>query len=300
MNHRPATCFSASQPPCPFFMWGMDLVGPLPKCQGQKQFLIVAIDYFTKWVEAKPLARIREKDVTQFFMEFIVFRFGVPRIVVTDNGSQFTGKDFEDALTQLKISHIKSSVAYPQANGQVEITNKAILQGIKKRLQEATTNWVDELPNVLWGHRTTPRTTTGFSPFRLAYGTEAVLPIEISMNSPRVEDFSQDKSEEGLKLHNDLIEESRDNAQMKVAQYQKRVAQYYNSKVKIRNFVEGDLVLREAASSMPAKQSKLSPPWEGPYVITKVVRPGTYRLSSLNGAQVPNTWNAIHLKKFYQ
>ncbi|WOG87731.1 hypothetical protein DCAR_0206962 [Daucus carota subsp. sativus] len=112
----------------------MDLVGPLPKCSGQKQFLIVAIDYFTKWVEAKPLARIREVEVIHFFMESIVFRFGVPRIIVTDNGSQFTGKDFEEALAQLKISHIKSLVAYPQANGQVEITNKAIMQGIKKRL----------------------------------------------------------------------------------------------------------------------------------------------------------------------
>ena len=300
MNHRPATSFSASQPPCPFFMWGMDLVGPLPKCSGQKQFLIVAIDYFTKWVEAKPLARIREIEVIHFFMEYIVFRFGVPRIIVTDNGSQFTGKDFEEALSQLKISHIKSSVAYPQANGQVEITNKAILQGIKKRLQEATTNWVDELPNVLWDHRTTPRSTTGFSPFRMAYGTEAVLPVEISMGSPRVEDFSPEKSEEGLKLHNDLIEESRGDAQLRVAQYQKRVAQYYNSKIKIRNFEEGDLVLREAAASMPSKQSKLSAPWEGPYMVTKVIRPGTYRLASLNGSPLPNTWNAIHLKKFYQ
>nr|XP_017239614.1 PREDICTED: uncharacterized protein K02A2.6-like [Daucus carota subsp. sativus] len=300
MNHRPATGFSASQAPCPFFMWGMDLVGPLPKCPGQKQFLIVAIDYFTKWVEARPLARIREVETIHFFMESIVFRFGVPRIIVTDNGSQFTGKDFEEALSQLKISHIRSSVAYPQANGQVEITNKAILQGIKKRLLEATTNWVDELPNVLWGHRTTPRATTGLSPFRMAYGTEAVLPVEISMGLPRVEDFSPEKSEESLRLENDLIEESRDKAQLKVAQYQKKVAQYYNSKVKIRHFVEGDLVLREAAASMPARQNKLSAPWEGPYIVSKVVRPGTYRLNNLNGSPVLNTWNAIHLKKFYQ
>lgn len=137
---------------------------------------------------------------------------------MTDNGSQFTGKDFEEALAQLKISHIRSSVAYPQANGQVEITNKAILQGIKKRLLEATTNWVDELPNVLWGHRTTPRAATGLSPFKMAYGTEAVLPVEISMGSPRIEDFSPEKSEESLRLENDLIEESRDKTQLKVAQ----------------------------------------------------------------------------------
>lgn len=76
-------------------MWGIDLVGPLPKGPGQKKFIIVAIDYFTKWVEAKPLARIRETEVIEFFMEFIVFRFGVPGVVVTDNGTQFVGSDFE-------------------------------------------------------------------------------------------------------------------------------------------------------------------------------------------------------------
>lgn len=236
VSHRPTAPFSASQSPCPFAMWGIDLVGPLPKCAGQKQFLIVAIDYYTKWPEAKPLARIREAEVVQFFMENIVFRFGVPRVIVTDNGSQFTGKDFEEALSQLKITHIKSSVAYPQANGQVEITNKAILQGIKKRLLDAPSNWVDELPNVLWGYRTTPRTTTGETPFRLAYGTEAVLPLEISMGSLRIENFNRQESEDGLRLNIDLVEELRDAAQLRVAQYQQKVAQYYNSKLKPRHF----------------------------------------------------------------
>ncbi|XP_017225028.1 uncharacterized protein LOC108201246 [Daucus carota subsp. sativus] len=117
MNHRASVSFTPSVSPCPFFMWGMDIVGPLPKALGQKQFIIVAVDYHTKWVEAKALARIRETEVIHFFMEFIVFRFGVSRIVVTDNGSQFTGKDFESTLSQLEVKHTKSSLAYPQANG---------------------------------------------------------------------------------------------------------------------------------------------------------------------------------------
>lgn len=80
-------------------------------------------------------------------MEYIVFGFGVPMIVVTD---------FEKTLNDLKVQHSKAPVSYPQSNGQVEITNKAILHGIKKRLTEANINWVDELPNVLWSHRTSP------------------------------------------------------------------------------------------------------------------------------------------------
>ena len=134
------------------------------------------------------------------------------------------------------------------------------MQGIKKRLLDAPSNWVEELPNVLWGYRTTPRTTTGETPFRLAYGTEAVLPLKISMGSLRIENFNQKNSEEGLRLNIDLVEEVRDAAQLKVAQYQQKVAQYYNSKVKPRHFQENDLVLREAAASMPLHVSKLSAP----------------------------------------
>jgi hypothetical protein len=127
--------------PCPFFQWGIDIVGPFPKSKGQAQFIVVAIDYVTKWVEAKPLARIREKEMVEFFMEHIVFRFGIPQVVVTDNGTQFVGEQFENALSELKIKHIKSLVAYPQANGQVEVTNCTILQGIKKRIEENINDW---------------------------------------------------------------------------------------------------------------------------------------------------------------
>lgn len=205
----------------------------------------------------------------------------------------------EKTLAELEIKHVKSSVAYPQSNGQVEITNKAILQGLKKRLVEAEGNWVDELPNVLWSHRTSPRTPTGETPFRMAYGTDAVLPVEIGVRTLQVDKFSPQSSDEGLRLDNDLLEESRDSTHFKVCQYQDKVAKYYNSTIKLREFKVGDLVLRESASSMPSKMSKLSPPWEGPYRVAKVVRPGTYRLETLNSSLIPNTWNAIHLKKFY-
>lgn len=122
--------------PCPFSQWGIDIVGPFPKSKNQAQFIVVAVDYATKWIEAKSLARIREKEMVEFLMEFIVFRFGIPRIVVTDNGSQFVGKDFTNALEELKIKHIKASVAYPQSNGQVEVSNRTILQGLKKTIEE--------------------------------------------------------------------------------------------------------------------------------------------------------------------
>lgn len=138
VSHRPSVSFNPMTTLCPFYMWGIDLVGLLPKSSKQCKFIIVAVDYFTKWVESKPLAMIREIEAVNFFMEQIVFRFGVPRVVSTNNGSQFIGERWTNTMSELDIHHVKASVAYPQANGQVEITNKAILQGLKKRLLEAS------------------------------------------------------------------------------------------------------------------------------------------------------------------
>lgn len=170
---------------------------------------------------------------------------------------------------------------------------------MKKWLLEANRNWVDELPNVLWTLRTMPKASTGEIPFRMTYGTEAVLPVEISSKSLRIEKFDPKSYEEGLKLNVDLLEELRNSTQANVSKYQEKVAKLYNSKVKPRSFQVNDLVLREAATSMPSKQNKMSPPWEGPYRVTKVINSSFYRLEHLDGTSVTNAWNAIHLKKFY-
>ncbi|XP_074346591.1 uncharacterized protein LOC141685386 [Apium graveolens] len=140
----------------------------------------------------------------------------------------------KETLSELKIKHIKSSVAYPQANGQVEVSNRIILQGLKKRVDELPRPWVDELPNVLWSYKTTPMSAQDISPFKMAFGLEAVSPVEVSLNSPRVEYFDHEASREGIQLHNVLMEEVRDEASMRVLQQQARTTAYFNKKVKVK------------------------------------------------------------------
>ncbi|KAL0436078.1 UNVERIFIED_CONTAM: Gag-Pol polyprotein [Sesamum radiatum] len=132
--------------PCPFDMWGMDIVGKLPRATGQREYLIVAVDYFTKWVEAEPLAKIGEKEVMKFIWQNIICRFGLPRVLIADNGTQFQGGKLKSWLEELKIRQLFTSVNNPQANGQAEVTNRIILQQLKTRLGEAKGNWVHELP----------------------------------------------------------------------------------------------------------------------------------------------------------
>ncbi|XP_035844030.1 uncharacterized protein LOC118490476 [Helianthus annuus] len=151
----------------PFQQWGIDMVGPFPEAPGAVKFIIVAVDYFTKWVEAKALASTTSAVVKRFIWEQIICRFGLPIRIITDNGTNFAADDLERWFKELNIEHTFSSVAHPQGNGQVEAVNKSIVDGIKARLGEKRRGWVDELPSILWAHRTMPKTSNGETPFSL-------------------------------------------------------------------------------------------------------------------------------------
>ena len=112
-------------------------MGPFPKTIGNKKYLLVCIDYFTKWVEAEPLANIRDVDVKRFIWKNIVTRFGVPNVLISDNGLQFDSKAFRKYCSGLGIKNRYSTPAYPQGNGQAEAVNKVIVNGLKKRLDDA-------------------------------------------------------------------------------------------------------------------------------------------------------------------
>ncbi|XP_022145833.1 uncharacterized protein K02A2.6-like [Momordica charantia] len=144
------------------------------------------MDYFTKWAEAEALTHITEFRVTSFIWTNIVCRFSIPNAIVTDNGKQFDNARFKDFCRKLNISHLSSSPAHPKANGQVKAVNKIIKRGLKLRLDSRKGKWAEELPEVLWSYRTTPRESTGETPFLLAFGSEAVVPVEIGMPTDRL------------------------------------------------------------------------------------------------------------------
>ena len=160
-------------------------MGPFPTAIRQLKFLVVGIDYFTKWVEAEALANIMEKNIRSFVWRCIICRSGIPKVLVSDNGKQFDNDSFWNFCSQLGIRNHYSSPTYPQANGQVEVTNRSLLKIIKTQLDGPTGIWPEELPSVLWAYKMTVRTPTGETPFRLTYGNEAVIPAEIGLTSPR-------------------------------------------------------------------------------------------------------------------
>ena len=173
--------------PWPFQQWGLDILGPLPIGKGQCKFIIVAVDYFTKWAEAEPLATITEQKIGNFLWRAVICRFGIPRALVSDNGKQFDNAKFRDFCAELRIKNYYSSPAHLQSNGQAEVTIRTLKASMKTKLEDLKGNWVEYLPEVLWAYRTTQKSATRETPFTLAFGTEAVAPVEVGIKSPRIE-----------------------------------------------------------------------------------------------------------------
>uniref|UniRef100_A0A2N9FX44 Integrase catalytic domain-containing protein n=1 Tax=Fagus sylvatica TaxID=28930 RepID=A0A2N9FX44_FAGSY len=247
--HQPARELNPLSSPWPFAQWGLDIVGPLPRAPGNKKFLIVATDYFSKWVEAEPLSHIREVETKRFLWKSIITRFGIPWAVISDNGTQFKGKLFKGFCSELGIRNFFSSPGYPQSNGQAEVSNKVILDDIKKRLEEAKGRWVEELPSVMWTHRTTKRRSTGETPFALAYGVEAVIPLEVGLPTTRTTEFDVEENESSLRMDLNLVEERRDMATIRLASYQHQMKRGYDKNIRPRSFQVGDLVLRKVMAN---------------------------------------------------
>ncbi|XP_074377887.1 uncharacterized protein LOC141719407 [Apium graveolens] len=194
-------------------MWGIDLIGELPKAKGDVKYAVVAVDYFTKWAEAMPLATITAKKIRDFVFNSIVCRFGIPYKLVSDNGKQFDSKE----LRQLSM-----------------------------------------------------------------------VPVEVGSGSLRRDCYGKEDAEVNQRLHLDLLEETRENSQLRLAAYQQRVARYYNKKVKGQLLKVGDLVLRKVMPNTKNPQHGVfGANWEGPYRIKSILWKGTYHLEDMDGKLIP-------------
>ena len=193
------------------------------------------------------------------------------------------------------------TLAHPQSNGQAEVTIRTLKAALKTKLEDLKGKWVEYLPEVLWAYMTTQKSATRETPFALAFGTEVVAPIEVGLKSPRIELAIVEHNDEALRLNLDLLDEKCEQVLRCTEDYQRKTTKYYNQKVKPTSYMPGDRVLKKL---LPARKNpahgKLGPNWEGPYIISRVVRPCNYELQIEEGKILHHTWNAEHLKRFYQ
>ncbi|GKV46573.1 hypothetical protein SLEP1_g53545 [Rubroshorea leprosula] len=200
-----------------------------------------------------------------------VKKFGIPKRIIANNGPQFRATALRSFCNDYGIELALTSVYTPQSNGQAESANKIVLRGLKTRVLAAHSNWVDELNKVLWSCRTTPSSATGETPCSLAYGPEAVIPVEVGLPSDRADRHSDDHNEQLLRENLDLVEEVREMSRIRNMAHQSRVAKFYNKRVRARQFQVGDLVLCKARlTNSYSHMGKLAPNWEGPYMVVQI------------------------------
>ena len=309
-KHTPSAALKTIPITWPFAVWGLDMVGPFKTARGGLTHLLVAVDKFTKWIEAKPIKKLDGHTVVKFFQD-IILRYGYPHSIITDNGTNFAKGVFARFCYEKHIRLDLASVAHPQANGMAERANGLVLDGIKPRLVEPLQRtpgcWIEELPAVLWSLRTTPNRSTGFTPFFLVYGAEAVLSIDLEHDSPRIEQYTEEEAKEARQDSVDLLEEARDLAASRSAVYQQNLRRYHSRRIKPVAFREGDLVLRRIQRTQG--QHKLAPPWEGPYIVTRVLHNGSCYLVDLKdleeykdkgtAVESERPWNVELLRPFY-
>ncbi|XP_062080081.1 uncharacterized protein LOC133784825 [Humulus lupulus] len=246
---------------------------------------------FHKMGGSNPIEKGLYKNCGNFILEYIICRFGIPKRILSDNASPFTGKATKKLLEDYQISHGKSTRYYPQGNGIAEAFNKLLLQVLSRMVHDSPTIWHEFVPLALWTYRNSKRGSTGFTPFSLVYGSEAVLPAEIAVPLAKLAMAARMDVHQARLEELELVDERREKAKDNLLQYQRRMARTYDKLVRPRIFQKGELVLKATDHVMRGMHTtKFVPNWEGPYVIEEIKDSGYCILLNPNsGSTLPPT-----------
>jgi hypothetical protein len=226
------------------------------------------------------------KTAQRFFWQNIVCRFGVPSELTVDNGKQFDNQDFRDFCLSIGTKPAFASVYHPQSNGVVERANDKIFTAIKKRLlDDKKGKWADQQPEVVWALNTTECWATGFTPFRLLYGLEAMTSQEIKHGSPRTSTSAVPDVDEPTSK--DLIDGDRVFALQALNKYQAQTKAWRDNTVVPREFNKRDLVI--VRTTRTESRGKLEPKWEGPFIVKSKASPSAYKLSTPFGEDLEHS-----------
>jgi hypothetical protein len=193
---QPSSLTQLIQPTWSLQRCGLDLLGPLPPAQGNLKYVVVAVEYFSKWIEAKPLATITSATIQKFFWQNIVCCFGMPKAITVDNGTQFDAETFRAFYDQIGTKIHFTSVRHPESNGLVERANGIIITRIMKSIfNQPRGKWPNELIKVVWNHNTAVSRSKGFTPFKLLFGDETITPDEARTGSIRTKASMEDEAD---------------------------------------------------------------------------------------------------------
>ena len=280
---------------------GIDFVGPLPRTAKGNKYIIVAIDYLTKWPEAKALKEATAEKTADFIYKEIICRHGCPKIILTDRGTHFNNQMIQELCKNFEIEHKLSSPYHPQTNGLVERFNRTLCETLAKVIEKEN-QWDNFIEEALFAYRTRKQSVTQNTPFFLTYGREAKLPIDRIFEkeiSNQVMNNVDSKHKRQYELIN--LQEKRREIKSQIENTQRKQKEKFDQRVKKEKvFKIGDKVLLKEAYKDNQKSGKLSQNWKGPYYIHEIYGKGAYRIKTLDGKILKGTQNIRNIKTYYE
>ncbi|GJV69490.1 reverse transcriptase domain-containing protein [Tanacetum coccineum] len=279
-----------------FDVWGIDFMGPFPSSRGNK-YILVAVDYLSKWVEAKALPTNDARVVCKF-LKSLFARFGTPRAIISDRGTHFCNDQFAKVMLKYGVTHRLSTAYHPQTSGQVEVSNRGLKRILERTVGEHHASWSNKLDDALWAFRTAFKTPIGCTPYKLVYGKACHLPIKLEHKAYwALKHCNYDLKTAGdhRKVQINELNELRDQAYENSLIYKEKTKKIHDSKIKNRVFNVGDRVLL-FNSRLKMFSGKLKNCWTGPFTVTQVFSYGTVELSQTDG---PNFKVNGHRLKYY-